>query len=60
MGTSADTLFVLQEVLLDLVCRGSCLTDSLALSHDLRIADALIEATAIELGARLVIADPNK
>ena len=37
--------------------RAADLIDSLALSHGLRLADALIGATAIELGATLVTAN---
>lgn len=37
--------------------RAAGLIDSLALSHGLRLADALIGATAIELGATLVTAN---
>jgi predicted nucleic acid-binding protein len=37
--------------------RAASLIDSLALSHGLRLADALIGATAIELGAALITAN---
>jgi hypothetical protein len=37
--------------------RASALIDELALSHGLRLADALIGATAVELGATLLTAN---